>query len=590
MTAADLLDLAIAPVAGSVGDPIPGAVLGVVTGAGDRAVHAVGLAQREPVAAAMGRGTWFDLASLTKVLFTTPTILRLAAQGLIALDDPLTVAIPDLRQYDPTSAERRLTFRQCLSHQTHLPAVEPLYTYGQDPATLRAFILQRVWQSGPPVYSDINFMLLGIAIERLTGCPLGEQTLPPGFCFSPDPAECAATERCTWRGRVLRGEVHDENAFALGGAAGHAGLFGTVDGVLDAAQHLLQDAEPALAATRTRQSATRTLGWEARHDGWSGGDACSADTIGHTGFTGTGVWIDHLRGRAWTLLTNRVHPTRHRDSGIVALRRRVGDLIAAAATAALLLCAVPSGAARAADPMASLLRAYPDALEGFDGTDLIWRDGTRMPVGDGRPDKSLEQQLHEGSILDQLRLVYPAGAASLPIPPEDPGRVRNRAFFTKMYGDCRAGEVAPKLAHVVWLPRTWGHTVSITSVNGVDHRLAAISRELDKLPDNDKRYLYPPGGTYVCRAVADTGEPSMHAWGAAIDINPARSHYWLWRRTSGALPAYINTIPQDIVTIFERHGFIWGGRWAHFDTMHFEYRPELLGYDPKADDLTSDGS
>ena len=126
----------------------------------------------------MHRGTWFDLASLTKVLFTTPTILQLVTQGRIALDDTLIVAIPDLRQYDRRRAERQLTFRQCLSHQTHLPAVEPLYTYGLDPATLRAFILQRVWQRGPPVYSDINFMLLGIAIERLAGCPLGELPLP----------------------------------------------------------------------------------------------------------------------------------------------------------------------------------------------------------------------------------------------------------------------------------------------------------------------------------------------------------------------------------------------------------------------------
>ena len=275
----------------------------------------------------MQRGTWFDLASLTKVIFTAPTILRLAAQGRIALDDRLTAAIPDLRQYDPGAAERGLTFRQCLSHQTHLPAVEPLYTYGQDPETLRAFILQRVWQPGPPVYSDINFMLLGIAIERLTGRTLGAQALPSGLTFHPDPAVCAATERCTWRGRVLRGEVHDENAFALGGAAGHAGLFGTIDGVLDVALGLLRGVEPALAAMRTPQSPTRTLGWEARHAGWSGGDACSEETIGHTGFTGTGLWIDFGRGIAWALLTNRVHPSRHRDTGIQELRRRVGDLI-----------------------------------------------------------------------------------------------------------------------------------------------------------------------------------------------------------------------------------------------------------------------
>jgi CubicO group peptidase (beta-lactamase class C family) len=328
LTAAEILARATDPVARAVADPIPGAVLGVVTATGDRAVAAFGLAQREPGAVPMGRATWFDLASLTKVLFTTPTILRQAAQGLIRLDDPLTTAIPDLRQYDPAAAERHLTFRQCLAHQTHLPAVEPLYTYGQDPATLRAFILQRVWQAGPAVYSDINFMLLGIAIERLTGRPLSEQPLPAGLSFRPDPASCAATERCTWRGRVMRGEVHDENAFALGGAAGHAGLFGSIDGVLDAAEGLLQSREPALAGMRARQSATRTLGWEARHDGWAGGDACSEDSIGHTGFTGTGLWIDFGRGIAWALLTNRVHPTRHRETGIAALRRRVGDFIA----------------------------------------------------------------------------------------------------------------------------------------------------------------------------------------------------------------------------------------------------------------------
>ena len=331
VTASDILAAASGPVAQAVAGPIPGAVLGVVTAGGARAVASFGLAQREPAAAAMARGTWFDLASLTKVLFTTPAVLQLAAAGRLGLDDKVVVAIPDLRQYDPSAAERHLTFRQCLSHATHLPAVEPLYTYGQDPQTLRAFILQRVWQPGPAVYSDINFMLLGIAIERLTGVALGEQALAAELSFRPDPLLCAATERCTWRGRVMRGEVHDENAFALGGAAGHAGLFGTVDGVLDATAALLRGEAPLLTEMRARQSATRCLGWEVQHSGWSGGDACSHDTIGHTGFTGTGVWVDFARGVAWTLLTNRVHPTRHRDTGIVDLRRRVGDLVVGAA-------------------------------------------------------------------------------------------------------------------------------------------------------------------------------------------------------------------------------------------------------------------
>jgi CubicO group peptidase (beta-lactamase class C family) len=327
VTAAEILAAATGPVDLAVPARISGAAFGVVTATGDRAIEVLGLAQREPFAAPMHRGTWFDLASLTKVLFTTPTILHLVAQGRIGLDDRLTVAIPDLRQYEPGAAERNLTFRQCLSHQTHLPAVEPLYTYGLEPATLRAFILQRVWRQGPPVYSDINFMLLGIAIERLTGLALGDMQPPPQLAWRPEPTETAATERCTWRSRLMRGEVHDENAFALGGAAGHAGLFGTIDGVLNVTERLLQGVEPWMALLRTRQSATRCLGWEARHEGWSGGNACSEETIGHTGFTGTGVWIDFRRGLSWALLTNRVHPTRHRDTGIDVLRRCVGDLI-----------------------------------------------------------------------------------------------------------------------------------------------------------------------------------------------------------------------------------------------------------------------
>jgi CubicO group peptidase (beta-lactamase class C family) len=326
-----IVDTAFEPAAAAVREErIPGAVLGIVAPDGARAMRHIGSSQVVPVRESVSRETWFDLASLTKVIFTTTAILRLAEEGMVALDDPLTRAIPDLRQYDLDAAERRLTFRQCLAHQTHLPAVEPLYTYGQDPQTLRAFVLQRVWRSGPPVYSDINFILLGLAIERLTARPLADQPLRGGLTFRPDPLCCAATERCTWRGRVLRGEVHDENAFALGGASGHAGLFGTIDGVLDFALALLTGAvlsAQSLALIRSRQSDTRTVGWEARHRGWSGGDSCSAGTIGHTGFTGTGLWIDFDRGLAWALLTNRVHPTRHRDTGIVPLRRSTGEQV-----------------------------------------------------------------------------------------------------------------------------------------------------------------------------------------------------------------------------------------------------------------------
>ncbi len=115
--------------------------------------------------------------------------------------------IPDLRQYDMKAVERQLTFRQCLAHNTHLPAVEPLYTYGQDPQTLRAFVLQRVWQPGPPVYSDINFILLGIAIERLSGTRSDRRGIAAGLTFRPDAdpvrgdrALHLARARHSWRG------------------------------------------------------------------------------------------------------------------------------------------------------------------------------------------------------------------------------------------------------------------------------------------------------------------------------------------------------------------------------------------------------
>jgi hypothetical protein len=116
----------------------------------------------------------------------------------------------------------------------------------------------------------------------------------------------------------------------------------------------------------------------------------------------------------------------------------------------------------------------------------------------------------------------------------------------------------------------------VTSVNGVAERLAKVSEQLDALPSAGKRYVYPSAGTYNCRSVADTGQPSMHAWGAAIDINPAHADYWLWPRSGVINIGQVSRIPAEIVEIFERHGFIWGGKWFHYDTMHFEYRPELL--------------
>ena len=223
-----------------------------------------------------------------------------------------------------------------------------------------------------------------------------------------------------------------------------------------------------------------------------------------------------------------------------------------------------------------LLAAYPNALAGHDAKALRWRDGTVMPVSDEADSKTFSELLRYASIIDQFRIPYPRGPLEKPPAVDaDPGRFRNTAFFTKMYGDCRKGEVSPHLVSLAWLPKTWGHSIRITSVNGVDKQLRAVSAEIDALPEKIKRAAHPIAGTYNCRAVADTGRPSPHSYGIAIDLNTAFSDYWYWQPHDGPIP-YRNRMPEEIVTIFEKHGFIWGGKWYHFDTMHFEFRPELF--------------
>ncbi len=329
-------ECAFEPVQRAVKDGhLPGAVLGLITADGTRTVRWTGSATLVPAPEPIDRGTVFDLASLTKVLVTTPAILKLVERGQADLDDPLARHLPDLCHYAPDAPVRRMTLRDCLAHRTGLPATEPIYAWGGDPNALRALILQRHWPVGEPVYSDLDFILLGFVLERRLKTRFVELPidLAPGgaLTFWPEPDRCAATEDCPWRGRVLRGEVHDENAWALAGA-GHAGLFGTVDGVLDAALAILEGRvlSPAALEEMARPHVRRfALGWEHRHEGWAGGSLCSSRTIGHTGFTGVGLWIDQARGLAWTLLTNRLHPSRHGPFEMVHLRRAVGNVVAA---------------------------------------------------------------------------------------------------------------------------------------------------------------------------------------------------------------------------------------------------------------------
>lgn len=224
-----------------------------------------------------------------------------------------------------------------------------------------------------------------------------------------------------------------------------------------------------------------------------------------------------------------------------------------------------------------LIAAYPAFLARRDGNALVWRDGKRMPIDDGRGQKTAAQRLGAPDLKDMLAQPYPVGHALPPARDMDPGRARNSDFFTAMYGDCRRDEVKRNLVPVVWLPKKWGKTLQVTRINGVAERLAAVSAELDQLPARFGVHLFPPAGTYNCRAIAGTERVSPHGLGIAIDLSTKQADYWRWGKPGpDGQPVYRNRIPQEIVAIFEKHGFIWGGKWYHYDTMHFEYRPELL--------------
>ncbi len=337
-------DKAFAPVIETVNaGRIPGAALGLVTPDGDRAIRWAGQAMITPASVPLERDTLFDLASLTKVMVTTPEILRLVEDGLVDLDDPLSRHLPEMCADDPKAPAGKATIRAFLTHHASVPPLEKIQLWGDDPVKLKERVIRTVWPVGRPAYSDIGFILLGLLVESLRGGILADR--PPhadptsALTFRPDPDKCAATEDCPWRGRVLRGEIHDENAFALEGA-GHSGLFGNIAGVLDFARDLMAGtlmSAAALDEMRRPQTATRALGWQFRHTksdmdepSWVGGNLCSPETIGHTGFTGTGLWIDFDKELAWSLLTNRVHPSRHIETGIQTLRRTVGNIVAAA--------------------------------------------------------------------------------------------------------------------------------------------------------------------------------------------------------------------------------------------------------------------
>jgi hypothetical protein len=228
-----------------------------------------------------------------------------------------------------------------------------------------------------------------------------------------------------------------------------------------------------------------------------------------------------------------------------------------------------------------LMKAYPGHFKTFENNEIVWKDGTKMPYNDFKKDKSFAQLINEADLEDQLMsMSYPKGKnAPKPKQKEDPGRVRYEAFFKKMYGTSPE-EVRKKLTTVVWLPKSMNIKLQVTTVNDINLKIQAISNRLDTMPHLHK-YLKNPGGTFNWRKIAGTDRLSMHSFGMTIDVNVEFSDYWRWavkaeEGDGSRIIEYRNRIPLELVEIFEEFGFIWGGKWYHYDTMHFEYRPELL--------------
>ena len=246
---------------------------------------------------------------------------------------------------------------------------------------------------------------------------------------------------------------------------------------------------------------------------------------------------------------------------------------AAAGLAVLAITALAGGlsSAQPARGPADLARAYPQTVARVESGKVVMRDGRAFPIDDGVRVKTYEQRLNAPDIEDMFAEQYVPGRPARP-PAGEPGRARNEPFFNAMYGDCSASAV--RMRRVNWMPSRRGGTVLFTTTNGAADALEAVIRDLEKLPASMTKYLVPAAGTYNCRKIAGTNRRSMHSYAAAIDISTAHADYWQW--SGGEDAAWKNRIPIEIVEVFERHGFIWGGKWRHFDTMHFEYRPELM--------------
>jgi CubicO group peptidase (beta-lactamase class C family) len=325
----------------------PAASVDVGTASGSVWQQAFGRLTYDDAAPPASIDTIFDLASLTKVIATTSIAMHQVAAGLISLGTRVREILPSCGQ-SPVGA---IEIRQLLDHSSGLPAHLRLFerASGRDAFCTAICAASPEREPGTAsVYSDPGFMLLGFVLETSGGGPLdkqfndlrdrGDRDEPLLYCT---PAalldRIAPTEFDKWRGRLLRGEVHDENTAALGGVAAHAGLFGTAKAVGDFARMILRtfkeptplgtpDAMKRFASRSGVPGSSRALGWDTALPTSSSGTRMSARAIGHTGFTGTSLWIDPERDMYAVLLTNRVHPTRENEK-LLPLRGRFHDAL-----------------------------------------------------------------------------------------------------------------------------------------------------------------------------------------------------------------------------------------------------------------------
>ncbi|MEM7774727.1 MAG: M15 family metallopeptidase [Pseudomonadota bacterium] len=255
------------------------------------------------------------------------------------------------------------------------------------------------------------------------------------------------------------------------------------------------------------------------------------------------------------------------------VRRLLGAALGLAALCPASLHAQAAKTVSLAERLEVLKQAYPSAIRDVSGGTLRLATGAELVIDDGRQ-KSHQDKLKNADIEDMLSQVYPLGQCETGKPARnfDPGRIRSDAFMRAVYGNSRSA-VARTLVSIPW----FGSTVQVTRVAGADKALRAVAADLAKLPTKYRRVFAKSAGTFNWRLIAGTRRLSVHSFAAAIDVNTKYADYWRWSGGQpGNVPTYRNKIPRAVVDVFERHGFIWGGKWYHYDTMHFEFRPALI--------------